>query len=82
MLLRLLAAPITGPARGLGFIFRSIHDAATAELDDEREWIRQQLQEIYALLDQGLLDEEEFDAREEALLDRLDELDELEAEGL
>lgn len=79
MLFRLLTAPITGPARGIGFVFRSIHDAATSELDDERDWIRRELQEIYALLDQGLLDEDEFDDREEALLDRLDELDAMEA---
>lgn len=75
MLFRLL----TSPARGLGFIFRSIHEASLAEADDERELIRRQLHEIYAQVESGTLDEETFEALEDELLNRLDALDEMEA---
>jgi hypothetical protein len=71
MLFRLL----TSPARGLGFVFRSIHEAVVAEADDEREWIRRQLLEIYTQVEGGLIDEETFEALEADLLDRLDALD-------
>jgi hypothetical protein len=74
MLFRLL----TSPARGLGFIFRSIHEASLAEADDEREFIRHRLHEIYAQVESGELDEESFEALEDELLNRLDALDAME----
>ncbi len=66
---------ITAPARGLGFVFRSVHDAVENELDEEREQIRQRLMELYSLVESGEIDEEEFEAQEDQLLDRLDELE-------
>lgn len=66
---------MTAPARGLGFVFRSVHDAVEKELDQEREQIRRQLLEIYELVETGELGEEEFEALEDQLLDRLDELE-------
>lgn len=66
----------TAPARGLGFVFRSIHDAVESDLDNQREEIRQRLLEIYALVESGELDEETFEELEEELLDRLDALEE------
>ena len=71
MIFRLL----TSPARGLGFVFRSVHDAVENELDAEREQIRRRLFEIYEAVETGQLEEEEFEALEDELLDRLDELE-------
>lgn len=71
MLFRLLSSP----ARGLGFVFRSIHEAVENEADDRRDSIRRQLLELYAQVEAGDLDEESFEELEEELLDQLDALE-------
>jgi hypothetical protein len=63
---------LLAPARGLMAVFRNIHEAAQEELAHEGEAIRNQLSEMYRLLETGQLSEEEFDCRERELLDRLE----------
>ena len=64
----LLLAPITG----LLWVFRKIHDAAQEEMLGEADAITQELRDLYMMLETGRATEAEFDARERALLDRLE----------
>ncbi len=60
------------PARSLMFIFREIQNAAQQEVANAAESIRVELAELYMMLETGRITEEEFDAREEQLLQLLD----------
>jgi hypothetical protein len=62
------------PARGILFAFREIHNAAHQELDNEEEEIRTELRDLYMMLETGRITEEDFDTREDELLDRLEEV--------
>jgi len=64
----LLLAPLTG----LLWVFRKIHDAAQEEMLGEADAITQELRDLYMMLETGRVTEAEFDARERALLDRLE----------
>lgn len=65
---------LLSPIKGIFWVFREIHDAAQQELAGESEAITAALSELYMRLETGQITEEEFDAREKALLDRLDRL--------
>lgn len=67
------------PGRSILWIFREVHNAAQQELASEAELIKTELRELYMMLETGRISEEEFDAREKALLDRLDQLEEEDA---
>jgi hypothetical protein len=67
---------VLSPYRGLLWVFKEIHDVALEELEGEAERIREQLTDLYMLLETGEITDEEFDEREAALLDRLDTLEE------
>ena len=62
------------PAKSLVWLFREIHNAALQEAAQESDNITTQLSELYMMLETGKITEEEFDAREKVLLDRLDEI--------
>ena len=62
------------PVRGLMSIFREIHNAAQEESAREEEAIHAELSELYMMLETKNIPEEEFDAREKELLDRLDSI--------
>ena len=64
----LLLAPLTG----LLWVFRKIHEAAQEEMLGEADAITQELRDLYMMLETGRVTEAEFDARERALLDRLE----------
>ena len=64
----LLLAPLTG----LLWVFRKIHEAAQEEMLGEADAITQELRDLYMMLETGRITEAEFDARERALLDRLE----------
>lgn len=66
---------LLAPARGLMSVFRSLHDAAQEELAHEAENIRNQLSEMYVLLETGRMSEAEFDLNEQELLERLERID-------
>lgn len=63
------------PARGLMFIFREIYNAAYQEFDNEAEAVRAELSELYMMLETERITEEQFDASEKELLDRLDRIE-------
>lgn len=67
---------LTAPARGISFVFRSVHDAVSEHIDGERDALREELSQLYLMLERGELSEDAFDEREEEILDRLDELEE------
>jgi hypothetical protein len=65
-----LLAPVTLPARGLGFVFHEIYNAADRELNDPAA-VRQALVDLQRRLDAGLIDVPSYDAAETELLGRL-----------
>jgi hypothetical protein len=65
---------LMSPMKGVLWVFQEIHDAAQQELAGESEAITAALSELYMKLDTGQITEEQFDAREKVLLDRLDRL--------
>ena len=66
---------LLSPVKGLLWVFREIHAAAEAAQTSEKEDITTRLSELYMELETGRIDEAEFDKREKALLDRLDNLE-------
>ena len=72
---------LMAPVRGLFWIFKEIHNAAEEEQANEADAITAQLSELYMMLETGKMTEEEFDAAEKALLDRLDAIKEREGSG-
>lgn len=70
----LIDTVLTAPMRGLFWIVKEIHKAAEQDKEDEANAITQKLVELYERLESGTITEEEFDASEKQLLDRLDEL--------
>ncbi|MBI2191523.1 MAG: gas vesicle protein GvpG [Planctomycetes bacterium] len=67
------------PYRSLTFILREVHRAAQEELVGESEALTVSLSELYMMLETNRITEEEFEAREKEILDRLDQLQEAEA---
>lgn len=66
---------LTAPMRGLFWVFKEIYEAVEQDQEDEAKAITQKLVELYERLESGTITEEEFDADERRLLDRLDELE-------
>ncbi|WP_295540618.1 gas vesicle protein GvpG [uncultured Thiohalocapsa sp.] len=66
---------LLSPYKGLLWIFEEIHNNAVEELEGEAERIRNELTDLYMMFEAEQIDEAEFDRREAALLDRLDELE-------
>jgi hypothetical protein len=72
MLLKLLAAPITGPVAGIGFILEQI--AALVERESmSTERLQEELLLLNLRLEQGEISEEEFAAQEAGIIERLRE---------
>jgi hypothetical protein len=65
---------LMSPVKGVLWVFKEIHDAAQQELAGESEAITAALSELYMQLETGQITEEQFDAQEKVLLDRLDRL--------
>lgn len=63
---------LCAPFKGLFWIFKEIHKAAQREEDAEADKITFELSELYMKLETGGITEEQFDAQEKVLLDRLD----------
>jgi len=64
------------PIKSLFWLFREIHNAAQEELASEADAIKDELTELYMMLETGRITEGEFDTREKDLLDRLDDIQE------
>jgi hypothetical protein len=70
------------PATSILWIFREIDKIAHEELDSQGQLINEQLRLLYMQLETGRITEQQFDAEEKILLDRLDAIDSrLEDEG-
>ncbi|MCG5498553.1 gas vesicle protein GvpG [Ectothiorhodospira variabilis] len=65
---------LASPGKGIFALFREIHDRAREEIEGEGERITRALTALYGQLEAGEITEEEFEARETELLDRLDAL--------
>jgi len=65
---------LLAPGTFLIWILRQVHEAAEQEMDQEAERITAELGELHGRLESGAISEQEFEAREGELLDRLDEL--------
>ena len=65
---------LLAPLNGVIFIAKQIHAQAMEELLDEAG-VRQELRELYMLLETGKIAEAEFEAREAALVERLEEIE-------
>jgi hypothetical protein len=63
------------PVRGILWIFREIHKAASEELGNEAESITDQLRNLYMQLETSRISEQQFEEQEKLLLDRLDKLE-------
>ena len=66
---------LLAPVHGLIWVFRKIHEATLEEQATDAEAITEELRHIYMMLETKKITEEEFDAREKVLLDRLDALE-------
>jgi len=67
---------VVGPAKFVLWIFRQVHEAAKEDMGNEKQRIIAELSRLHGLLESGNLSEVEFDKREQALLDRLDAVEE------
>lgn len=65
---------LLAPIKGTLFIAGKIHDLAMEEFLDE-EGTRQELRELYALIEKGEISEEEFEEREEELVEWLEQIE-------
>ncbi len=72
----LLVDDILGaPIKGILWVFKEIHKAASEAQRERRDQIMAELSALYVSLEQGDITEDIFDDREQALLDELDALD-------
>ena len=65
---------LLAPMKGILWVFQEIHDAAQEDQAGESDRITAQLSELYMKLETGQITEEQFDAQEKVLLDRLDRI--------
>jgi hypothetical protein len=72
MLFKLLSLPVKGPIDAVTWIGEKLHDAALAQIYDT-EAIRKELAQQEARLDRGEMTEDEFEAIEAVLIERLKE---------
>lgn len=71
---------LMAPINGVMWVFKEIYEAAEQERLNEAENITLELQKLYRSLESGSISEEDFDAREAELLDRLDSIQDEESE--
>ena len=71
----MLLSVFTGPVRGLMFVARKIDDAVQQEFQAAREATMDALRKLHLRFEAGELDEADFERQEEALLNRLENLE-------
>jgi len=69
----LLDSILFAPVKCVYLIGKKVHEMAVEELLDE-EGAREELKELYMLFETGKIGEEEFERREEELVDRIEEI--------
>ncbi len=60
------------PVKGFAAVCQKVQEAAEQQLEANEKAIMTNLAEMHQLLESGEIDEEEFDAREDALLQQLE----------
>ncbi len=65
---------LLSPIRGVIWVVEKINEAAQEDQANESATITNTLSELYKMLESGQISEDEFNAREKKLLDRLEEL--------
>jgi ParB-like chromosome segregation protein Spo0J len=70
---------VLSPGKAVFFLFQSLAKKAQEELLDDAP-LKQELREIYALLETGQITEEEFAFRESQLLEHLERIAQLKSE--
>lgn len=80
ILLNALTLPVTGPIRGVLWLARTIDGQVKKELYDEDK-VRGALAELELKLDLGEIELADYEAQEEALLERLKEIREMKKNG-
>ena len=65
---------LLAPLNGVIFLAEKIHAQAMEELLDE-DGVRQELRDIYMLLETGKMSDAEFEEREAVLVERLEEIE-------
>lgn len=70
---------LLAPGKAVFFLFESLAKKAQEELFDD-EPLKQELQELYRLLESGQLTDEEFAAKECQLLEALEQISRLKSE--
>jgi hypothetical protein len=63
---------LLAPLHGVLWVARKIDEAVSQEQEKEEEELKARLRELYQRLESGQLGEQEFEAQEAELLDRLD----------
>lgn len=77
---RILSAPVLGPIQGVLWLARTIEDQANRELYDEDK-VRGAMAELELRLDLGEIELDDYEAQEEILLQRLNEIREAKKDG-
>ena len=65
---------LLSPVTSVLWVFREIHAAATQEVASQPEQIAHELTELYMMLETKRISEQEFDACEKVLLERLEKM--------
>jgi predicted DNA-binding protein (UPF0278 family) len=73
---KILAAPVTAPAKMGMKILEAIRDEADKELHPSESQIREKLIELETLLESGRISEQDYEAREAYLMERWREIQE------
>ncbi len=71
---------LMAPMKGVLWICEQIQEAAEQDQAHEADNITLELQKLYRSLESGSITEEEFEARESKLLDRLDSIEGMDSE--
>jgi len=67
---KVLATPVTGPAKMGMKLLETIRDQADKELHPNESQIKEKLVELGTLLESGQISEEEYDTQESMLIER------------
>jgi hypothetical protein len=63
---------LSAPVRGLMFVLEKVNEAVRQEIEAGDHAAMAELSALHASLESGAISEDEFNAREQILLDRLD----------
>lgn len=77
MFLELLTFPVSAPLGGIIWLGDQLLERANAELDDEQN-LQKQLLALQLAFDLGEISEEDFEIQEEELLQKIQDLEEVE----